>query len=158
MFGRRLARFTTEERGAVLIEALIVFPLLTVMSFAFLEFGNMMWERQQMQAGVRDAARYWSRCRPATTTFASTCDEATARNIAFYGNPAGTGSPRVPGWTTAAQITITPSKATLPSYPVATDLVRVSGTTTYIGSPAFGAFMTSGVTISASTEMRSIGW
>lgn len=158
MFGQRAAKFANNERGAVLVEALIVFPMLTIVTFALLEFGNMMWERQQLQAGVRDAARYWSRCRPSTAKFPSTCDEATARNIAFYGNPAGTGNLRVPGWSSAGQITFTPDKAGLWSYPVATSLVYVSGTTTYVGSPAFAAILSSNVTISASTQMRAIGW
>lgn len=158
MSERGSRNFIADERGAVIVEALIAFPMLIVMTFGILEFGNMMWERQQLQTGVRDAARYWSRCRPSTTSYASTCDEATARNIAFYGNPAGTGNLRVPGWNDASQITFSPSKAGLWSYPTADNVVRVTGTATYKGSPAFSAILSSAVTISYSAEMRAIGW
>jgi hypothetical protein len=153
-------RFVKNERGAVLVEALIAFPILTIVSFGLLEFGNLMWQRQQLQSGVRDAARYWSRCRPATLNYAATCNEATARNIAFYGDPRGLpfGRPRVPGWDDASEIVFEPTKANLWSFPDAEDIVKVTGTVTYQGSPAFSFVLDAEVTISASTEMRSIGW
>lgn len=158
MSGLRERSFKSDERGAVLIEALIALPVLTILSFGLLEFGNLMWQRQQMQAGVRDAARYWSRCRPVSVNYASTCNETTAQNIAFYGNPQGTGPLRVTGWDDASEITISPAKASLSSYPEADDLVRVTGTVAYQGSPVFFALLPSAITLTASIEMRSIGW
>ena len=121
MSGSRKRRFFRNEQGAVLAEALIAFPVLTVLSFGLLEFGNLMWQRQQLQSGVRDAARYWSKCRPATVNYAATCNETTARNIAFYGDPrgAGYGQLRVPGWDNSSEITFTPDKTGLESFPQA---------------------------------------
>ncbi|WP_137700745.1 TadE/TadG family type IV pilus assembly protein [Marimonas lutisalis] len=148
------------ERGSVLIEALIAFPILTIVSFGLLEFGNLMWQREQLQAGVRDAARYWSRCRPATATYASTCDEQTARNIAFYGHPlgAGYGQLRVPGWDQPGEIVFSPDKSLLSSVPDPENTVVVTGSVVYQGSPAFGLILSDEVTINSTTEMRSIGW
>ncbi|MDU8928275.1 pilus assembly protein [Alisedimentitalea sp. MJ-SS2] len=147
-----------DERGAVLIEALVAFPVLTILSFGLLEFGNLMWQRQQLQVGVRDAARYWSRCRPVSLDFASTCNQVTARNIAFFGNPNGGGNLRVPGWNEASEITFSPAKSGLSSFPEPDDIVKVTGTVTYLGSPAFSALLSNSITITASAEMRSIGW
>lgn len=158
MFEFSVRKYVKDEKGAVLVEAILAFPVLTILTFGMLEFGNVMWERQQLQSGVRDAARYWSRCRPVTAQYSSTCDEATARNIAFYGNPGGTGNPRVPGWNDAAEISISPAKASLSNAPTQDDIVRVTGTVTYQGSPVMSALMSGGITISSSTEMRSIGW
>ena len=55
---KKLAR---HDDGVVLTETLIALPVLILISLTFVEFGNMMWQRQQLQAGVEDAARYWSR-------------------------------------------------------------------------------------------------
>ncbi|MFY0692779.1 MAG: pilus assembly protein [Paracoccaceae bacterium] len=145
---RKIAK---EQEGVVLIEALLALPVLTLLTFGILEFGNMMWQRQQLQVGIRDAARYWSRCQP---TFHS-CSQAKARNIAFYGNPAGTGGVRIPGWDEASGLTITP--ATPPTSPTPADIVTVSGTMTYEGSPFFGFLLGSSVTIGTYTTMRYLG-
>ena len=92
--------------GALLTEALIVVPVVTIFAVGILEFGNVFWQRHQVQVGVRDAARYWSRCR-GTAPF-NTCTQDIARNLAFYGNPAGTGAPRVPGWINDDDLDIAP--------------------------------------------------
>lgn len=148
--------FTSDQEGAVLAETLIVVPVMLILTFGILEFGNMLWNRMQMQVGVRDAARYWSRC-PASF---STCSETIARNIAFYGHPAGAsgGSLRVPGWNAAAQLTITPAAAALPSAPTAADIVTITATTTYQGSPAIRALLSDDVTMSYTYETRFVGW
>ncbi|THD82451.1 pilus assembly protein [Aliigemmobacter aestuarii] len=148
----RLARFLIACEGAVLIETLLAVPVATVFAAGVLEFGNVFWQRQQMQVGVRDAARYWSRCRP---DFGA-CSIDIARNIAFYGNPAGTGNLRVPGWSDAADLAITP--ATPPGAPVATDLVRVTGTLDYLGSPLFRLVTSGGISVTYVHEQRYIGW
>lgn len=147
--GKNLLR---DQNGVVLVETLLAVPLLTLLTFGILEYGNMMWQRQQLQVGVRDAARYWSRCRPSFHD----CSAETARNIAFYGNPAGTGNPRVPGWDAAADLTISPSSPT--TTPSASDIVIVSGAVTYQGSPVFNAVLDDPVTIGYWTTMRYLGW
>lgn len=150
--------FMSDERGSVLVEALLVFPVMTLVTFGLLEVGNILWEREQMQAGLRDAARYWSRCRPVTTNFASTCSEDYARNIAFFGGPNAGSALRVPGWDDASEITFSPAKADLPTNPAPDDLVVVSGSVLYSGSAAFSLLFGDGLTISHSVELRHIGW
>ncbi|WP_353474343.1 pilus assembly protein [Salipiger sp. H15] len=150
--------FRGDERGAVLVEALIVFPVMTIVTFGLLEVGNILWVREQMQAGLRDAARYWSRCRPETVNFTSSCSEAIARNIAFYGGPTTRTTLRVPGWDDATEITISPAKADLPTNPAPGDLVVVSGQVVYSGSAAMTMLFGDAVTISHTVELRQIGW
>ena len=155
---KRIAKtFLRRERGAVLLETLIVAPVLIIMSFGFVEFGNILWQREQLQAGVRDAARYWSRCRQSMGGINTDCSETIARNIAFYGTPnPGSGTPyRVPRWdgNPATELVITPDKASLPGNPDRTDTVRVTGTMEYRGF-----FLSGPYEISYRAEMRYIGW
>ena len=156
MLARATRRFSKNQEGIVLVEAFLAIPVLLLLTFGILEFGNMMWQRQQLQVGVRDAARYWSRCRPLSNGQAfMPCSRAKAINIAIYGNPDGAGNPRVPGWTTA-DVTVVPE--TPNTNPSATDLVTVSTTTTYQGSPFFGAVLGNNVNIGYWTTMRYLGW
>ena len=144
--------FIKDESGVVLVEAMLALPLLTLLTVGILEFGYMMWQRQQLQIGVRDAARYWSRCRPSFHN----CTADIARNIAFYGNPTGSGNPRVPGWDADSELEITPSSPS--TTPTASDIVVVRGTVTYQGSPLFDAVLSEPVPIGYWTTMRYLGW
>ena len=110
----RFSRFRAEERGAVLAETLIVVPFVTLFSVGILEFGNMFWQKHNIETGLRDAARFVARCQRTTTaTFTAGCRTATvpaetvpgetvARRIAYRGSsdPSVT-TLRVPGWTAA---------------------------------------------------------
>lgn len=145
-------RFLADERGTVLVETLLAIPVLTILTFGILEFGNMLWQRQQLQIGVRDAARYWSRCRP---TF-NGCDVNIARNLAFYGTPTAGTVERVPGWNASATLTITP--ATPPTSPTMTDIVTVYGEVTYQGSPIFALFLDDPPDLGYAYRMRYLGW
>lgn len=152
MLSRTARKLRQDQDGVILVETLLAVPLLTLLTFGILEYGNMMWQRQQLQVGVRDAARYWSRCRPSFHN----CSADTARNIAFYGNPAGSGSPRVPGWDATSELTISPE--TPSTTPGAGDIVVVRGTVIYQGSPVFNAVLDAPVPIGYWTTMRYFGW
>ena len=151
---RRVAfAFWSKDDGAVIAEALIAVPFVTLFAVGILEFGNILWERMQIDAGLRDAGRYLSRCRPTSPTYTSTCSESTAKTIAFYGtqSPAAGATLRVPGWgPTLADITVNP--------------VGADGTFTietahlYETSPLFGWLGIDAITISASHEERYMGW
>jgi Flp pilus assembly protein TadG len=160
MASRRRQNFPKDESGSVLTEALLLLPILTIFSIGVLEFGNVLWQRHQLQTGVRDAARYWSRCHPVQTAtipaFDSWCRVEIAQNIAFYGNPEGSGPPRVPGWTDPADLTIAPVPQ--PDHPTATDLVTVTGTLEYHGSPLFGALDIPILEIQYTYTERYLGW
>lgn len=149
---QRLSKdLSDDQHGVIFVEALLVLPILILLTFAILEFGNIMWQRQQVQVGVRDAARYWSRCR----TDVDTCNDI-ARNIAFYGTPAAGLTPRVPGWELPDQLTIDP--ATLPTTPADDDIVTVAGAVTYAGSPVFSRIFSNSITLNYTYTIRYIGW
>lgn len=150
-------RFFIREEGSILIESLLAIPLVTIFSAGILEYGNVLWQRQQVQAGVRDAARYWSRCRPvANGNPYMPCDATIARNIAFYGNPTGTGALRVPNWNTAAGLLIFP--ATPPTVTTSDDKAIVTGIATYNASPVFHLLQIDPITMQYQFEMRYVGW
>ena len=156
MSARTIRQFFKDQDGVVLVEAFLALPVLLLLTIGILEFGTMMWQRQQLQVGVRDAARYWSRCRPLENGAAfMPCSRAQAINIAVFGNPDGNGNPRVPGWTTA-EVTVAPEAPS--GSPLATDLVTVSALTTYQGSPLFSAVLGNNINIGYRTTMRYIGW
>jgi Flp pilus assembly protein TadG len=163
---RGLGAFLWGTEGALLTEALIVVPVVTIFAVGILEFGNVFWQRHQVQVGVRDAARYWSRCRGIAPF--NTCTQDVARNLAFYGNPAGTGLPRVPGWTTDAGLTITVSWTTAdgqtitpalpPSNPPRNALVTVTGTHRYTGSPLMRLIDLEAFNFTYTHNQRYMGW
>ncbi|KSV94048.1 TadE/TadG family type IV pilus assembly protein [Sinorhizobium sp. GL28] len=144
--------FWWREEGAVLAEALVVVPFVTLFAAGILEFGNIFWERMQIDAGLRDAGRYWSRCRQ-SATYTSYCTEEIARQIAFYGSPIPpAGTPlRVPGWG--------PGTAALTISPISTDgTITVATSHLYQTSPLFGWLGIDAITINSSHEERYIGW
>jgi Flp pilus assembly protein TadG len=151
LFIRTAVRFQREEHGAVLAETLVVVPFVTLFSVGILEFGNMFWQKEQIETGLRDAARYLARCQT-DATFAAACSETAARNIAFFGtaSPSDGAALRVPGWgPDAADITITE--------PVA-GVVRVEAAHGYLSSPLFGWLDLDAISIEAFHEERYIGW
>ena len=78
------------QTGVAMIELAIVLPLLLAICFAITEFGRAIYTYNTIAKSARDAARYLS-------TQASGSGYSTARNLVVYGNPAGTGTPLVPG-------------------------------------------------------------
>ncbi|KKZ85228.1 pilus assembly protein TadE [Rhizobium phaseoli] len=144
--------FWRQEEGAVLAEALLAIPFVTLFAAAILEFGSIFWQRMQIDAGLRDAGRYLSRCRPLSGTYVPTCNQATAKTIAFYGTqtPAANAEPRVPGWNDPADITITA--------PDADGNITISTAHLYQSSPVFGFLGIDAITLNSSHEERYIGW
>ncbi|MGO7581636.1 TadE/TadG family type IV pilus assembly protein [Rhizobium ruizarguesonis] len=144
--------FWRREEGAVLAEALLAIPFVTLFAAGILEFGSIFWQRMQIDAGLRDAGRYLSRCRPLSGTYVPTCNQATAKTIAFYGTqtPAADADPRVPGWSNPADITITA--------PDADGNITISTAHLYQNSPVFSFLGIDAITISSSHEERYIGW
>ncbi|MGG7646072.1 TadE/TadG family type IV pilus assembly protein [Rhodovulum sp. YNF3179] len=132
---RHFSWFRRSQRGSVLVETIVVLPVITIFSIGLLEFGTILWQRHQIQTGVRDAARYLSRC----TYDAATCSKI-AKNIAFYADPLGTAATptpgeRVPGWngSPASEFQVTPAT------PAIGDVITVYAQTAYRGSPLFSA-------------------
>jgi hypothetical protein len=154
-------KLSQQEDGVILTETLVALPILILISITFVEFGNIMWQRQQLQAGVEDAARYWSRCRPLTGSqedFMS-CNVDTARLIAFTGSPEEGGASRVPGWGDIGDISELKISPEVPeTRPTKDSLVLVSGTVTYRATPWTARFVPDGITMSYYHQMRYLGW
>ncbi len=154
-----LSRFRTSERGAILVEAFLIIPVIALFAVAVLEFGYIFWERQQMQAGVRDAARYWSRCSLLAFN-AGRCTPDKARRIAvtYYDPAADVTYARLNGWnaSTAASVVITPT--TPPTTPTSDSIVTVTGTVQHDNSPLFVLLRFQPVTITYQYSLRYVGW
>jgi Flp pilus assembly protein TadG len=145
--------FWSREEGAVLAEALVAVPFVTLFAAGILEFGNIFWERMQIDAGLRDAGRYLSRCRPTTPTYTSSCTQATAKLIAFYGtqSPAANAALRVPGWgPNLADITVSAVDAD--------GTITIQTAHVYETSPLFAWLGLDAITINSSHEERYMGW
>ena len=152
--------FWKDDDGAILAEALIVIPVVTIFAIGILEFGNVFWQRQMLEVGVRDAARYWARCAPNKIGDfpGMPCSEAIAQNLAIYGKPTATGDLRVPNWQGVGSVTIEPAVGEIPSNPKDSDVVVVTGTMTYSPSPLFGFLRIGNVDISYTHQQRYYGW
>lgn len=167
MKGGRVS-FIASAHGAVLVETLLVVPVLFILTVGILEFGNVLWQRHQLQVGVRDAARYMARCTADATGSwtGGSCSTEIARNIAFYGQPVGPevtpastedcpDYARVPNWCVPDQLSIA-----LGSTGDCPNCVSVTGTLGYAGSPLIGFLNIpdNAIPISYEHMQRHIGW
>lgn len=153
------SRFRTSERGAILVEALLIVPVITLFALAVVEFGFIFWERQQLQAGVRDAARYLSRCSVKAYTDPSLiCSFTKAQQIAtqYYNPVAGQTYNRLPG-ATPPTITITPAANQFQNVTTAS-IITVTGTFNHYQSPAFRLLNLTPFPITYTYSMRYSGW
>ena len=112
-----LSRFRRDERGVQLLETAIVIPILLLLFGAVAEFGRYFYEYTTAAKAARVGARYLA----AKSVNSGTNYEAQAKNLVVYGNIAGTGTPVLPGLTTAnVQVDYVGGPAGLPN------LVKVS--------------------------------
>jgi Flp pilus assembly protein TadG len=84
--------------GTALIETVIVLPLLLIVMIGVVDFAWSLSMQATASKSMRDAARYLAMLPgvAACSGWAST----NAKNLAVYGNVAGTGTAVVPGWQT----------------------------------------------------------
>jgi len=87
-----MRKLSHPQRGAALVELALVLPLLLAVCLAITEFGRAIYTYDTLAKSARDAARYLT-----TQTAGSSSAWAIARNLAAYGNPAGTGPALVAG-------------------------------------------------------------
>ena len=151
----RLPAFLLREDGAVIAEALIAVPFVTLFAVGILEFGNIFWQRMQIENGLRDAARYWARCYQGPGTFSPACSEDIAKDLAYYGTMSATSSTplRVPGWSPSATgegITITG--------PDANGTITFSTSHLYDSSPLFGWLNIAQIHINSYQQEKYSGW
>jgi len=72
-----------------------VLPILVLLFAATAEFGRYFYEYTTLAKAARAGTRYLA------TSAVNANEDGKAKNIVVYGNEAGTGSPLVPGLTTA---------------------------------------------------------
>ncbi|MDQ2937875.1 MAG: pilus assembly protein [Acidobacteriota bacterium] len=77
------------------MELAIVLPVFVLLFAATAEFGRYFYEYTTLAKASRAGARYLA------TAAVNSAQDANAKNIVVYGNSAGTGSPILPGFTTA---------------------------------------------------------
>ena len=82
----------SKQRGVATLELALVLPLLLAICFGITEFGRAIFTYDTLAKSARSAARYLS-----TQSAGNANAWAVADNLVVYGNPAGTGSPLVPG-------------------------------------------------------------
>jgi Flp pilus assembly protein TadG len=156
-------RFSTpaRQRGLAMVELVMTAPILLLLMFATVIFGEFLIDYNTLNDGVRDAARYVSGAANngtdgtlvPTTSSVWTTLVSNAKNLAVYGNVNGTGNAVLPGLG-VGQITV--------GQTTATDTITVSAAYPY--TSLFGASMPSffGGTISTnfnlqiSTTMRAL--
>lgn len=82
-------------RGVAAVELGIVMAPLLVLTFGVTEYGRAIYTYNALDKATRDAARHLT-----AVVGGNTNPAAEARNLAVYGNVAGTGAPLAPGLTT----------------------------------------------------------
>lgn len=92
-----------DRAGAAAAELALVAPLLLVLMCGAFELGNYFLSEHVVQKSVRDAARYAARL---PMTDYTGCDvagggpaEQQTQRVARFGDPSGSGSARLAGWT-----------------------------------------------------------
>lgn len=140
--------FSRTEAGTAMTEALLAVPVLTLLAIAILEFGVLFLERQAIQTGVKDAARYLSRCLPDS----GRCSLEVARNIAFFGTLDGTGRLRLRGWSGDGALVL------VSALPPTDGILRLEGRFSHGGSPLIGALNLPDLSITYPHAERWIGW
>ncbi len=140
--------FKEQTEGVIGIEAIIALPVLTLLVVGILEFGSIFWQREQIETGLRDAARYMARCRHEEDVCRN-----IARNLAYHGSTATTQMTRVPQWN-SANSPINFSSTTSGSQ------INISATTEHelANSPIFGFLGINAISVTASHQQRVIGW
>ncbi|MDE2383162.1 MAG: pilus assembly protein [Alphaproteobacteria bacterium] len=157
-----------ETDGAVLVEMAVVIPMLATLGFGTLEFGYYFYDRQIIESGLRDGARY-AAGRPYNPSNATQTAQviSDAKNIATTGTNSG-GTPRLSWWTTT-NVTVAYSTVANPNtcgtgntqacyrYSGSVPLVTVSTSVTYPQLGFLGVLGLSDITIATSHQERVIG-
>ena len=92
-----LGRFRSDERGVQLVEAALVIPIMLLLFGAVAEFGRYFYEYTTAAKAARVGARFLA----SKSVNSGTNYELQAKNLVVFGNITGTGSPVLPGMTTA---------------------------------------------------------
>jgi Flp pilus assembly protein TadG len=152
----RLIRCTS---GAAALEGALVMPVAISLMAGGVEFGRAYSASSTADKSMRDAARYLARvCDPGST---GGCTGATAvcgwgltkaKNLAVYGNIAGTGTPLIHGWSTSNVTLQQPSDcSTLPT------IIQLKATVPFTSIMLSAVGLSNSITMHVQHEERWIG-
>lgn len=142
-------RISKSQQGQSVLEFAMVLPLMLLIVFGVIEFGRAYYQYNTLNKAIRDGARYMSK------HIYSTSYRDSTKNLVVYGNTFGTGTPILPGLTTAKIVlTPDPSLATLASPP---DWLTLSVNAYPFSSLVPSFIPMSSVTFSPSIQMRFMG-
>ena len=105
----RLFRLLRDCRASAAVEMALSLPILLVLMFGSFDLGNYFMSEHALQKSVRDAARYAARL-PMTNypgCAVGTTAEQQIRRVARFGDPSGSGTARLAGWTADTMTTVT---------------------------------------------------
>lgn len=90
------------QRGLAAVELAILTPVFLLLMLGTAEFGRACYEYNTLTKAVREGARFLSAraLNGAGVVDISDGDQLTAQRLVVYGNPGGTGAPRLAGFAT----------------------------------------------------------
>jgi TadE-like protein len=106
-----ISRLYRDSGASAAVEMALVLPFLLVLLFGSFDLGNYFLSEHVLTKAVRDAARYAARL-PMTDYSACTVPaggpaEQQTQRLARFGDPSGTGTARLAGWTADSMTTVT---------------------------------------------------
>lgn len=108
---KQLSLLVRDQGGSAATEMALSLPLLLILLFGAFEVGYYFLSEHVVQKSVRDAARFGARLAmanyPSCTVPSGGTAEQQIRRVARYGNAAGTGTPRLLGWSADNMTTVT---------------------------------------------------
>jgi Flp pilus assembly protein TadG len=167
---RPLSSLIRDRGGSAAAEMALSLPLLVILLFGAFEMGYFFLSEHVVQKSVRDAARFGARLAmtnyPSCTVPSGGTAEQQIRRVARFGNAAGTGTPRLLGWTADNMTTVTIACDNSSSYgtggiysdfPDGAPVVTVSATVPY--NVFFGALTlgTGTINLNSHSEAAVIG-
>lgn len=134
--------------GASFVEAAVVLPVLLVIVMGAFDFGRAFSTLSDAQRDLRTATRFL-----ATLPASAVCSWGLvqARNLAVFGNTAGTGSQHVSGWKTADIILQSPTSC---NGVTSLGVIRLSATVKYDALIWQGVGLPSSIDFNISHEER----
>lgn len=139
-----------------MIEMVAITPLLLLLLLGVSELGKAFTQYNTLNKSIREAARQVASAAllGTTGTVLITADMATeARNLAVFGNIAGTGNARLPGLSTA-HINVTDAGNDMVQVQVNYPYIPITGPV--LLSFGFGDGPSMGITLTASVRMRAL--
>lgn len=141
------------QQGSSIVEFAIMLPLLILLVVMVSEFGIMFYRLNAVTKSVQIAARYLS---DVSVNYSNTStDKTNAKNLAVYGNVAGTGTPVVPNLS-VADVAISNAGAQHVRVAASYNANLALGNTlnTLMGLALGGSAPTNSMTLQASSVMR----